>query len=1566
MPIVALDSHGKPRSLTLTNVRCVPAYAYTLLSVQQLWAEQRIEAAFADTNALLLRGKGEHGAKPVAIPYSAGERLPSVKLTCTAPTAAAAPPPAKSLPAALCAALSADAAAADKPAAPDAPPSHASSRTLGFRRVGASAHVAKLPASQAAELMHRRSHLGVAKLRATARTTVDVPKILASAPATTGNDSVADALARIKRAPHSGSLTAPDPEPGELHTDLKELIVAHGNLRYVAFFIDAYSRFVFVDYLKHKSEYGESTKRAIAEFNATVGVRVDSEGRPLPRPVVRVIQSDREGKLVSHYFKSFCAENTLHHTTSPPHDHDLNPIAERCIGLISEIAAAIRYASGVSARYWPWIIGYAVDWHNSAITSVGSSPADETITPYQRFTLRPPRVMDLMSFGARAVVLKPPTHQHKPSLSTRGWLGAFLGRSRHSKGAYDVLVGNKVVTSSSVAVDEEHFDLAPEGQRHRPLTAVAHATQPRQPVSLTPNLAPTGRDSARALTFLDMFSGPFSRSDGLSANLRARGWHNVIQIDNNGEWGGGWEHDLLNDKTFSKLMVDAHAGRFHGVHLAFPCSTGSVARHFDASTSTRDRGPPKVRDHDRPDGLPDSELDPKHVRELRRANLLLVRTVALAIACRFSPARTRISFENPADRSVVGSTAYLPELSDHGSILATTAFKRLIEVCELKSCTFAFCTMNGATVQKYTTIYYTPELAPVLDTLNEPEYQCSHGKGGHSGHVGGRDADGEFTSAAAAAYPAKLCDIIARAFTVGCCGDERVPDTSAIAVPRPQPRPAASAPPRDGATSFDGGVPSHVTLPTSAAGGVSPPSAAPNQPPPSPIAFPHLSPEPNARPTAASAAPPTAASAPTREVRSLMPSSAGTVDGHQPLLGPRRAGSRADAASRFQPSSPTRQAMLDAIAESPSPPPHAPASPDYTPGGTSTDAAEQYEPFDASTAEHTSAASVMEAAVHQSVLLAASRGQASTEVLLPISQWRNADARACPRRSRLPGGKRATPVLVAIADDSAPTDALLEELHVALRADSAGAPATHRQAEAAGEVWILAEKKELSNHANNKSWTLIPASEVPAGRRIHKLIWVYKLKRDGTAKARLCVQGNTLESGVDYDQVYSAALRYSSARALFAYAARRGCRVRSVDLVAAYLQGRFVDGERVYCHQAQGYVERGADGEPLIARVDKPIYGIQQAGRRLQRMLFAWLDEQGFVALDDSDHCVFVREHADGEILRVGLYVDNLQIVHSAVLDANGRGPAGCAYNAFMDALAKDWEVTDEGPMEDLLGIEVDYLDDGSIKLHQTNYITTVLKRFLPDGPLKGAGSLPYSADFMRNVADALALPPGAHPELVKPMQERIGCLMYAATSTRPDIAFAVHYLCKCMQRPTPALISETDHVLSYLARHTSAGLTYSPGEHRLDGYSDASWETAASTSGWVVRWQSAALTWGSRKQKSIALSTCEAEIIALSEAAKDVVYLRKLVRGLGAPENGPTSLKTDSQSARDVSYNPEHHDRMKHVQRRHFFIRDMVESFEIEVPFVRTNEQLADFLTKPMKSPKQFHALRKQIMNEP
>ena len=91
---------------------------------------------------------------------------------------------------------------------------------------------------------------------------------------------------------------------------------------------------------------------------------------------------------------------------------------------------------------------------------------------------------------------------------------------------------------------------------------------------------------------------------------------------------------------------------------------------------------------------------------------------------------------------------------------------------------------------------------------------------------------------------------------------------------------------------------------------------------------------------------------------------------------------------------------------------------------------------------------------------------------------------------------------------------------------------------------------------------------------------------------------------------------------------------------------------------------------------------------------------------------------------------------------------------------------------------------------------------------------------------------------------------------------------------------------------------------------------------------------------------------------------MRKLVKGLGAGSSDPTMLSTDSKSARDISYNPEHHDRMKHVQRRHFFVRDMVEAFELEVPYVPTAENPADFLTKPFKSPAHFRELRNKVMN--
>ena len=108
------------------------------------------------------------------------------------------------------------------------------------------------------------------------------------------------------------------------------------------------------------------------------------------------------------------------------------------------------------------------------------------------------------------------------------------------------------------------------------------------------------------------------------------------------------------------------------------------------------------------------------------------------------------------------------------------------------------------------------------------------------------------------------------------------------------------------------------------------------------------------------------------------------------------------------------------------------------------------------------------------------------------------------------------PVLVALRDGECFSPQVVAQLSAALRADSPGAPATHAEAVAMGDVWVGpngAEQTELENHRRNESWRTIRRDQVPKGRRIHKLIWVYKVKRDGTAKSRLCVQGTTLEAG---------------------------------------------------------------------------------------------------------------------------------------------------------------------------------------------------------------------------------------------------------------------------------------------------------------------------------------------------------------------------------------------------------------------------------------------------------------------
>ena len=200
---------------------------------------------------------------------------------------------------------------------------------------------------------------------------------------------------------------------------------------------------------------------------------------------------------------------------------------------------------------------------------------------------------------------------------------------------------------------------------------------------------------------------------------------------------------------------------------------------------------------------------------------------------------------------------------------------------------------------------------------------------------------------------------------------------------------------------------------------------------------------------------------------------------------------------------------------------------------------------------------------------------------------------------------------------------------------------------------------------------------------------------------------------------------------------------------------------------------------------------------------------------------------------------------------------------------------------------------------------------------------------------------------------------------TRPDIAYAVGMLCRCMSCPSSELLEAARRVLYYLESTASLGLTYSADQAQLYGMSDSDWATKHSTTGWVFMYNQACVTWNSSKQSSVALSSCEAEIMAASDAGKEAKFLRNFLSELGLGDPSPTALHVDNQAARDLAYNPEHHKRTKHIDRRHFFVRELVEDKVLEVPFVRTADNIADFFTKWFNA-NDFVALRDYIMNVP
>jgi hypothetical protein len=287
--------------------------------------------------------------------------------------------------------------------------------------------------------------------------------------------------------------------------------------------------------------------------------------------------------------------------------------------------------------------------------------------------------------------------------------------------------------------------------------------------------------------------------------------------------------------------------------------------------------------------------------------------------------------------------------------------------------------------------------------------------------------------------------------------------------------------------------------------------------------------------------------------------------------------------------------------------------------------------------------------------------------------------------------------------------------------------------------------------------------------------------------------------------------------------------------------------------------------------------------------------------------------------------------------------------------LREHFEISDLGELSWLLGLKVKHDRSAwTITLSQKAYVDTILERFyLVESksaaiPMDVGGTLSsdQSPDTHATYADMQDVL----------YQRGIGSLMYAATSTRPDIAFAVATLSQFMRNPGRVHWDAAKHTMRYLKGTADYGITLGGTEGGIEAYVDADWASQPhrhSMSGYVIMLNGGPVAWSSRKQPIIALSTAEAEYIALTAAAREVLYLQLLVEELYDTPSSSTPVYCDNQAAIALASNNKFHARTKHIDIRYHFVRAHVKNGAFKLRYCPTDDNVANTFTKPLPRPR-------------
>ena len=411
-------------------------------------------------------------------------------------------------------------------------------------------------------------------------------------------------------------------------------------------------------------------------------------------------------------------------------------------------------------------------------------------------------------------------------------------------------------------------------------------------------------------------------------------------------------------------------------------------------------------------------------------------------------------------------------------------------------------------------------------------------------------------------------------------------------------------------------------------------------------------------------------------------------------------------------------------------------------------------------------------------------------------------------------------------------------------------------------------------------------------------------------------KGYSQIAGVNYTEVFAPVASWDTIRSILAIAAQRGWCVYQLDVKSAFLYSELK--EEVYIDQPEGYIKVGE--EDKVYRLKKSLYGLKQAPRAWFSRIESYFKKEGFKK-SDYDHTLFFKK-TENNLLVVSLYVDNLIFT--------GSDEILCA--EFKSSMQKEFEMTDLGKMKFFLGIEV-HQSEAGIHICQKKYAKEVLDRF----NMKSCNSVKNPI-----VPGTIVSKEGIKIADVTLYKQLVGCLMYL-TVTRPDLMFVVCLFSRFMSDP------KEEHML--IAKRVFYGRS---SKMNLLGYTDSDYaqdvDDRKSTSGYVFLLNRTAVSWCSRKQDIVTLSSTEAEYVAASSSACHCVWLKGILQELGLVNDECIDIMCDNSSTIKLSKNPVMHRRTKHIDVRYHYLRNLCNEEVMKLVFVGTNDQVIDIMTKPIK----------------